>query len=79
MITEWQPILPSDEIRFKKRVLIELLFTNKHTEVDVGVGEDNVTSGTAFLSKGVVAWREFDCAADARRENPPLTIEPKKK
>ena len=79
MITEWQPIMPDDVLTFKKRTLIELLFKDKHTEIEVGLGDDKKVKGSDVLTGKIVAWREYDCRAERLRDNPPVVADTKKK
>ena len=64
MITEWQPIMPTDDIKFKSRTLYELLKGDKTTELIVGQGVEHPIPGSKFGKNDIVAWREFDCAGD---------------
>ena len=76
MITEWQPIMPSDEIKFKSRTLYELLKGDKTTELIVGQGVEHPILGSKFGTNDIVAWREFDCAGGRPAI---LATEPKRK
>ena len=69
MIREWQPILPGDKRKLDKRKLYEFLREDTTTFIIVGIGEE----ASLDAIDDVVAWREYEDPAIARRAaaNPP--------
>lgn len=60
MITEWQPVMPDDKVKFKSRTLYELLRDDHTTFLIVGRGVEHEAHIFAAYPE-VVAWREYDC------------------
>ena len=62
MITEWQPIMPEDKIKFKSRTIYELLHSDKTTKLIVGPGVDVVLSDSQLFEQA----KSFTPGADIR-------------
>lgn len=67
LIAEWQPIMPTDALKFKVRTIYQFLKEDGSTFLMVGCGTDKPVEGAALTSQDVVAWREFDTRPESSR------------